>query len=271
VSSLDPDLVWYYSRGREWDGLDRTGPLEGTRTKQIISRRLKGRSLSVVDIGGGPGYYACWLAAEGHRVQLVDPVPLHLEQAEARAREMEVTFAGTHLALADRLPFEAESFDVALLLGPLYHLADRDARIVALTEALRVLRPGGTLFAAGISRYAATVDGFFAGLVSQDAFVSRMQAAMANGQWRNDEREEGLFTTAYFHSPSELSSEMGEAGFSDPEVLAIEGIWSWIPGFAEKWQDEQFRSLLLETLEQLEADPSVVGLGGHLMGVARKG
>ena len=270
MSNLDPDLVWYYARGREWDRLDRTGPLEGARTKQIIARRLTAPSQSIVDIGGGPGYYACWLAAEGHRVQLVDPVPLHIEQAEARAREMGVTLAGTHLGLADRLPFEDESFDLGLLLGPLYHLVERDARIAALKEARRVLRLGGTLFAAAISRYAATVDGFFAGLVSQEAFVSRMKQAMTNGHWRNEGREEGLFTTSYFHSPSELVSEMAEAGFAESEVVAIEGIWSWIPDFAEKWKDEQYRGLLMATLEQIEADPSVVGLGGHLMGVARK-
>ncbi len=45
-----------------------------------------------------------------------------------------------------------------LLLGPLYHLIDRADRMTALGEALRVLRPGGVLFAAAISRWASLWD-----------------------------------------------------------------------------------------------------------------
>ena len=59
------------------------------------------------------------------------------------------------------------SVDVVLLLGPLYHLPVRSDRIAALSEAFRVLKPGGLLFAVGISRFASTlsglIDGFFTG------------------------------------------------------------------------------------------------------------
>ena len=51
------------------------------------------------------------------------------------------------------------SADAVLLLGPLYHLASRADRIAAIREAARVLRPGGALFAAAISRWATRIDG----------------------------------------------------------------------------------------------------------------
>ena len=59
---------------------------------------------------------------------------------------------------ARQLNREVQSVDVVLLLGPLYHLTERSARIGALREAHRILRYGGIIFAAGISRFASTLD-----------------------------------------------------------------------------------------------------------------
>ncbi|MFD4325386.1 class I SAM-dependent methyltransferase [Nocardioides sp. NPDC058538] len=55
------------------------------------------------------------------------------------------------------LPFEEASLDVALLLGPLYHLAEREDRLRALGEAIRVVKPGGWVIAAAIPRLARLV------------------------------------------------------------------------------------------------------------------
>jgi ubiquinone/menaquinone biosynthesis C-methylase UbiE len=49
--------------------------------------------------------------------------------------------------------------DVALLLGPLYHLTDRRDRLQALGEARRVVRPGGPIVVAGISRWSPRLYG----------------------------------------------------------------------------------------------------------------
>jgi len=60
---------------------------------------------------------------------------------------------------ATELKEEKDQYDIALLLGPLYHLTHRDLRLKALMEAKRVLKPNGVLICAVISRYASLFDG----------------------------------------------------------------------------------------------------------------
>ena len=60
---------------------------------------------------------------------------------------------------ARELTFNDGVADGVLLLGPLYHLTDAPERRRALRETYRVLRPGGVMFAAAISRCASTLDG----------------------------------------------------------------------------------------------------------------
>ena len=100
--------------------------------------------------------------------------------------------------------------------------------------------------------------------------IQMMLKAMRNGQHRNPNRQGGLFTKAYFHTPAELQDELHAAGFADIELLTIEGPWYCIPDFEEKWKDEQYRSILLETIKHMESDPSTIGFGGHIMGIGTK-
>ena len=49
------------------------GQLEFYRTKEIIARHLPKKAAVILDLGGGPGRYATWLATLGHHLHLVDP------------------------------------------------------------------------------------------------------------------------------------------------------------------------------------------------------
>src|SRR5205807_7475818 len=83
---------------------------------------------------------ATWLAARGYTVHLLDPVPLHLDQARARsAAQPHAPLASVGQGDARRLDLPAEQVDAVVLLGPLYHLTERTDRIRALNEAFRVL------------------------------------------------------------------------------------------------------------------------------------
>lgn len=79
--------------------------------------------------------------------------PKHVEQARTYA-----SGCSAELGDARDLALPSHCFEALLLLGPLYHLADRADRLRALREARRVAVPGGLVSAAGISRYSLMQD-----------------------------------------------------------------------------------------------------------------
>ena len=117
------DLAGYYARGLERDRLaGGDGALEFARTTMLLDRYLPGPASDVIDVGGGPGRYALWLAARGYRVHLVDPAPLHVEQARlASGSHPGGALASAEIGDARTLRFPDDSADAVLLLGPLYH------------------------------------------------------------------------------------------------------------------------------------------------------
>src|SRR5271165_3475678 len=131
------------------------GELERDRTQDILKRHLTAAPATVFDVGGAAGIHALWLARQGYTVHLFDPVPHHVEQALTASREQaEHPIASCSVADARDIDRPDGSADAVLLLGPLYHLIHRADRLKALKEARRVLKPGGAVFVATISRFA---------------------------------------------------------------------------------------------------------------------
>ncbi len=137
----EPDIQRYYTEVFvEADRLHRTaqGRLEARRTRDLLARLLPAPPAAVLDMGGGTGAYAGWLASAGHRVHLVDLVPAHVAAARAAYPQLTATVGD-----ARRLPLPDGSVDATLLLGPLYHLTGQADRVTALREAARLTQPGG--------------------------------------------------------------------------------------------------------------------------------
>ncbi len=267
-----PEMVAFYERGSEAARLFRgLGRLELARTTELLSRFLPPPSVVVYDVGGGPGVYACRLAAQGYAVHLVDAMPLHIEQARA-ASELQPAhpLASCSVGDARALGAASASADAVLLLGPLYHLTERADRLAALEEAHRILKPGGVLLAAGITRYASALDGLLLETLADPDFVAIVERDLVDGQHRNPHDDRPYFTTAFFHRPDELASEVEVAGFRGCRLLNIEGPGWLMPDFDERWQDSERREILLRVARYLEEVPSLLGIGSHLMAVARR-
>ncbi|HUQ91080.1 MAG TPA: class I SAM-dependent methyltransferase [Bryobacteraceae bacterium] len=259
------DILHYYQQSSEADRLTAgSGLLEFARSQEIIQRYLPPPPARILDVGGGPGAYAGWLASLGYEVHLLDPVPKHIESARR------LPLATVQLGDARALPYEDASADVVLVMGPLYHLESRGDRVQALREVLRVLRPAGFVCAAAITRYASLLHSLIDGFVDDEEFWPVLQRDLAEGQHRNHTDKMKYFTTAVFHRPDELRAEVLAAGFATVEVLGIEGPGWLAKDFDERWADPHRRQRLLTLVRQVEREEPLLGCNMHLMAIGRK-
>src|SRR5882757_3109596 len=271
-SALPPEMLDHYRQVEESKRLfGGAGELERVRTQDILSRYLPPAPATVFDIGGAAGVHALWLAERGYGVHLFDAVPHHVEQARAASKKQtQYPLASCSVGDARNIERPDASADAILLLGPLYHLIERADRLQALKEAHRLLRPGGRLFAATVSRVASLVAGLSRDLVSDPVFVEILEQDLRDGQHRNPTHRPEYFTTTIFHHPDELQQEMQEAGFQVERLVGIEGPAWFMSSLESHWQVPQKRQLLLELLRKVEEDRSILGASAHPMGIGRK-
>jgi ubiquinone/menaquinone biosynthesis C-methylase UbiE len=249
-----------------------SGPsrLEFERTKEILGRFLPRPPAQIVDVGGAAGVYSLWLAEQGYEVHLVDASSRLVEVARARSATSPRPLASLSVADARHLPQADGSAAAVLVMGPLYHLTSAADRATALREAFRVLAAGGTIVAAAIARYASALDGLARKLSIDPRFAKIRDRDLADGQHRNDTDNLDYFTTAYFHRPDDLRSELEQAQFRGVTVLGVEGPAWMLADFDARWDDPTLRKDLLDVARALEAEPSVVGISAHLLGIGRK-
>jgi ubiquinone/menaquinone biosynthesis C-methylase UbiE len=274
MSEDDPidEVIRYYGDQDESSRLDSGWfRLEQARTQELILRHLPPPPARVVDAGGGAGAYACWLAARGYQVHLIDPVSKHVEQAQASSsRQPAHPLESAEIGDARRLAHGDATADAVLLLGPLYHLVEREERLVCLREAHRILRPGGLVWGAGISRFASLFDSIAHGFFDDAAFAPILDRDLQEGQHRNSTGNSLYFTDAFFHRPGELSRDFLAAGFQIVEVVAIEGPGWLARDFDGLWNDPVQRERLLAAVRKVEREPSVLGASAHVMAIGRK-
>src|SRR6476469_5620051 len=182
--------------------------LEALRTRELILRHAPKPPAVVLDVGGAAGAYAFWLAELGFDVRLFDAVPRLVDVANERNERAPNRPTSCSVADARALPEPSESAAMVLVLGPLYHLVDEHDRQSALSEAFHVLEPGGTIMAAGISRFASALGGLSRELLAARAFAGIVERDLIDGVHRNPTGQLDYFTTAYFHRPEDLRREI---------------------------------------------------------------
>lgn len=268
MNKIDSEIIEYYTTQSESERLNGLS-IEKLRTQELISRHLPAGNLKILDIGGGAGVYSFWLSEMGHSVYLVDALDKHVQQAIEYSKSSGIELETIQVGDARNLAFDDESFDIVLILGPLYHLTEQTDRVQALLEASRVLKPNGLVITAVISRYASMMDGFHYDLIQDPEFIPIMNQDLTNGQHRGIAGKH-YFTTSYFHLPEDLESELLAAGFASIKLIAIESFADSIPDLEDKLSDKEYRSILFQTITTVEQDRSILGMSPHIMGIGVK-
>lgn len=259
-AEIDARVQSYYATGFvEADRLtvrSAQGRLEFDRVQELIRERIPAGS-RIVDIGGATGVHAAPLAVAGHEVVLVDPVAAQVQAALQHGTFDAVVGDARDLRFGDR------SFDVALLLGPLYHLVARADRLRALGEAARVVRDGGWVFAAAIPRFAR-----HAALTLTQGTPDPYPADWLALLERGEPPEQGAFPGGHFHTAEELEGELRDAGLVDVEVCAVDGPAGF--GFEQlPAVDEELHQAALRTVRAVGHLPGVREMTNHMMGIGR--
>ena len=155
----------------------RHGQLEYATTMHYIHKFAdKDKNFKILEVGAATGRYSIALAKEGFDVTAVDLVEKNIEILKKNSEGI----TNIHPMLGDATKLtglEDDSFDVTLVLGPMYHLYDREDVDKAIDEAIRVTKPCGTIMFAFISVFAF------------------MYANHLDGNWKNGEKEN--FTEDY--------------------------------------------------------------------------
>ena len=249
----------------EWNRLD-VHRTEFAVTMLALSDFLPPPPASILDIGGGPGRYTIALAQRGYDVTLLDLSEANLAFAREKAAGAGVTVSAfihaNILALPD-LP--ASSYDAVLLLGPLYHLLAEEERFQAVQQSLRVLKPGGPLFAAFITRFAQ----FRYAAKHNPTWLPRDQEYIEQLLATGAHTVPGLFTDAYFAHPEEIVPFMESTGLLTLQLVGCEGAVSRIEEQINQLQGDEWE-FWTQMNYRLGQEPTMYGASDHLLYIGQQ-
>lgn len=264
----------FYNNGAEKGRLERgLGIVEFYRTKEVLSNYIVKKGNIIYDVGGGIGVYSSWLVSEGNEVHLLEVAPNAVEYA-IKSQSKDNLFKA-EVCDARNINRENESADIVLLMGPLYHLQNKEDRKKVLNEAKRVLKKGGILFSVGISKFSSTTwalstYGNGNEFLDDPIYFNMIQNELISGVHIRPKEYSNFITQVYFHTPRELQEELEVVGFETIQKHAIEGVIWFTPFLNEYWKDEEKRNILLKILNQTDTEESLMGMSPHFMIVSKK-
>jgi S-adenosylmethionine-dependent methyltransferase len=200
-------------------------------------------------------------------VTLLDLSAANVDLARQKAYEAGVELENfVHGNALDLTAFADESFDAVLLLGPLYHLVRHEDRMRAAAEALRVLRPGGPLFAAYITLYAGFRDAISKGYMN--SYFERPEWVQQLLEKHVNPPNSG-FTEAWFAHPEEARQLMAQFDLREQVTLAVEGLTAGHEQHINAQQGEAFE-FWADLNYRLASDPCLWGAADHLLYIGSK-
>lgn len=146
------------------------GSVEFLTTMNYIGKYIKPHD-RVLEIGAGTGRYSHALARQGYKVDAVELIEHNIEifRKNTEPNERITVSQGNAVELS---AFSDNTYDITLLLGPLYHLYTNEDKRQAISEALRVTKSGGIVFAAYVISDGCLLDeGFHRGNIDVSAYV----------------------------------------------------------------------------------------------------
>ena len=242
--------------------LSRHGQVEYLTTMKYIHKCLEGiTDPSILEVGAGTGRYSIALAREDYRVTAVELVARNLEILKAKLDGTEPIRAmqGNALELSF-LPDNA--LDLTMLLGPMYHLYTREDKIRALSEAVRVTKPGGYILAAYCMNEPTVINYAFRTKHLQDL----LDRNMIRPDWHLGSDPAEVFDLI---RTEEIASLDAEIPVERVKLIATDGATNYQREMVDEMDDETFGRWMEYHFAICERQ-DLIGASHHTLDILRK-
>ena len=238
------------------------GRVEFLTTMHYVEKYIRS-GMRILEIGAGTGRYSHFLVRQGYEVDAVELMKKNIETFKANTRPGEKIriFEGS----ATELSFlGSEEYDLTLLLGPMYHLFTEEEKTRALSESIRVTKPGGVVFVAYCGADSAIYQaGFMRGRVKQ--LIEDKMLDPVTFQAHSDPKD--LFE---LHRKEEIDALT--AKFSNVTRLHYVGadmLAHYMRDALDAMDEETFGLYMRYHLTVCER-PDMVGVTNHILDILRK-
>ena len=262
MSSVEKFYETYDEEGRV---LTKHGRVEDLTTMRYIEKCLSGIPRpSIIEIGAGTGRYSVTLAKEGYSITAVELVQKNIDMMSSKLDGTEDICIMQKNAL-DLSSIHDESFDLTMLLGPMYHLYTKEDRLKALSEAVRITKPGGYILVAYCMNEAVIVQYLF-GFADPQKPEDLYQFDKVTEDWRCKSTEKEIFSMVWTEDIAELDAHFP---VERDRLVATDGATNYNRTAIDSMDNETFGKWLDFHFAICERQ-DLVGASNHVLDILKK-
>lgn len=255
-------LKEYYENYDEDGRLDtRHGHIEFLTTMRYIDSYLK-PGMRILEIGAGTGRYSHTLASRGYKVDAVELIEHNIEIFKSKITPDEDISIRQGNAM-DLSFVEDSTYDLTLLLGPMYHLYTEEDKLKALSEAIRVTKHGGVIFAAYCMGDASVlIYGFGKGMIHElmeKCLLDPETFDTFSNPW-------DLFE---LHRKEDIDALRSHFDVTQLKFVATDGYVNHIRELVNQMDDETYELFIKYHLATCERD-DMIGYSNHTLDIFKK-
>ena len=207
--------------------------------------------VKILDIGAGAGEYSLYFAEKGYAVSALELADSNIAAFRAKMTE-ETPIDLVQGNALDLSYYEDDSFDIVLLLGPLYHLREEVDQLRCIAEAKRVCKPDGKIFF---------------GFISNDMVILTMQQSQDDYLLHGDYNKETFRLDDFpfvFHTVDRCRTLLDDAGIQVSHEIAADGASELLQDLINRLDDESYNQYLRYHFYICEK-PEFLGMSNHLL------
>ena len=260
MNEVEQMLNEYYNNYNEDERLikDKAHQLEFITTTMFIEKYLKDGD-RILEVGAGTGRYSINYAQKGYRVDAVELIKRNLDILKSKITD-DMNIKAIQGNCIDLSIYADNTFDIALVLGPLYHLYDENDIQKAIREVIRVTKKGGKIFIAFLPDDAVVMSYGVRG-----RHIKELKE-LVDGDWNIPKIPKEIFAT---YKIDEFQKMVKNYKIKELELISTDGIAPNMALYVNEFDNEEFELFVDYHLKNCHRR-ELLGFSSHLLEIIEK-